>query len=41
MLNNNNERNNMDEYFKIEDDAFNYGNNNKNILYKSRGLIKI
>ena len=41
MLNNNNERNNMDEYFKIEDEAFNYGNNNKNILYKSRGLIKI
>ena len=40
MVNNNNKEN-MENYFKIEDDAFNYGNNNKNNLYKSRGLIKI
>ena len=40
MLNNNNNEN-MEGYFKIEEDAYNYGNNNKNNLYKSRGLIKI
>ena len=40
MLNNNNNEN-MEKYFKIEEDAYNYGNNNKNNLYKSRGLIKI
>ena len=37
--NNNNETN--DNYFQIDSEAFNYGNNNKNNLYKSERLYKI
>ena len=37
--NNNNE--NKDSYFNIDPEAFNYSNNNKNLLYKSEGLENI
>ena len=39
--NNNNKNDNNNCYFHIEPDAFKYGNNNKNILYKSEGLTNI
>ena len=35
---NNNEN---DDYFHLENEAFSYGNNNKNLLYKSEGLDDI
>ena len=38
-INNNNE--NKDSYFNIDPEAFNYSNNNKNLLYKSEGLENI
>ena len=38
-INNNNE--NSNSYFHIDPAAFNYGNNNKNPLYKTDGLINI
>ena len=37
----NNKNDNINCYFHIEPDAFKYGNNNKNILYKSEGLTNI
>ncbi len=39
VINNNNE--NKDSYFNIEPEAYNYSSNNKNILYKSEGLVNI
>ena len=39
--NNNNKNDNVNCYFHIEPDAFKYGSNNKNILYKSEGLTNI
>ena len=39
--NNNNKNDNINCYFRIEPDAFKYGSNNKNILYKSEGLANI
>ena len=40
-LSTNNNIENNDNYFQIDIEAFNYGNNNKNNLYKSEGLYKI
>ena len=37
----NNNNDNKDSYFNIDPEAFNYCNNNKNILYKSEGLANI
>ena len=39
--NNNNKNDNVNYFFHIEPDAFNYGNNNKNIIYKNEGLTSI
>ena len=40
-LTKNNNNDNKDSYFNIDPEAYNYSNNNKNILYKSEGLAKI
>ena len=40
LSNNNNNNENIDNYFQIDMEAFNYGNNNKNNLYQSEGLLK-
>ena len=37
----NNKNDNDNCYFHIEPEAFNYGKNNKNIIYKSEGLANI